>query len=187
MTIVCGYKDPVTGEVWIGADSASVSGGYRFQAVERKIVRFGDWWVGVAGLSRGIEVIEATAESYRGPNSIRAIVDEIFAGFERAGFAHDDDRKAGPPCYKQQIIIARPGKLFDIGEDGTVGEPSWGFVACGSGAPWAEGAAWLMHEGNKHKIRTPLFAADAIIDNAIRAALNFRTDCGGEIVIERVG
>lgn len=136
----------------------------------------------MAGSARGVEVIEEglSAKSWAGEVVVREMVDEIFAIFARRGFQPADDHKTGPPCYHHQIIIAGLGEVFDIGEDGSISTPAWGFVACGSGAPWAEGAAWALVQQKQH-------SAEDIVALSLRAALQFRSDCGGDLVIERVG
>lgn len=186
MTIVVGYKDPATHEVWLGADSASTNGGYRFQTQEKKFFRVGHWWVGIAGTQRGAEIVAALDVIPEFQREPRAFVDQIFTAFDKHNFKKYDDRKTGAPSYGHQIILARAGELYEIGEDASISEPSWGFSAIGSGAAWAEGAAWIMHDENGLR-RSEIFMPDTVVYGAVGAAINFRSDCGGEIAIKRVG
>jgi ATP-dependent protease HslVU (ClpYQ) peptidase subunit len=185
MTIVAAYKDPKSGEVWIGADSRCGSSGYIFQTSEPKLHRCGDWWIGHAGTGRAVQLFKDHIAAHKEPvyETPRHLVEDFFGLLKGAGFKADDDAKSGPD-YGQELLIARPGELYEVSVNAVITAPSWGFAAIGSGASWAEGAAWALHNSADSCFHPH---ATFLLERSLQAALAFRSDCGGEIVIQRVG
>ena len=182
MTIVCAYRPEGSDVVWMASDSLTVGGDFAFPERSRKVQRVGGWLIGSSGSDRIHEIVAAL-----GVGDGRRVVDgdspwdvrDCIMGAIRVGGWEPErqDRGGNPPAFGFSAILARRGGLWGVAGEGSVWEPRWGFVAIGSGQAYAYGAALAL-------------VGDAqpgyLVRRACEVAIEFRTDCGGEVVVETV-
>ena len=176
MTIVCGYKD-AEGAIWMGCDSRTTGGSFIFPEQVEKIFRFGPWTLGHSGQGSGCDLLRRKGGPKIAAAETPEDVSEILQGlYKEADFRKrpDDD---GAPDYAQNHILASATELCGIYGDGSIIRPSWGFLAIGSGSPYAYGAACVARA---------LVGGSALVDLALRAAVEFNADCGLPLRIIRV-
>jgi hypothetical protein len=176
MSIVCGYRPPGSDRVWLSSDSRSCGGDFIYPAVSRKIVRAAGWLIGMSGPDLVHEMVGRLDQT---PWPAATVRDRIWSWAKDAGWgtSHRDD--PGPLCYPMALILARPGELLGIAPDGSIWSPEDGFVAIGSGQDFAYGA--FFADG------TIGAEPDSLLRCAVLAAINYRSDCGGEVVVESIG
>jgi ATP-dependent protease HslVU (ClpYQ) peptidase subunit len=175
MTIVCGYKDP-DGAIWMGADSRTTGGSFIFPEIADKTLRFGRWTLGHSGQGSGLDLLRrrggAIVEA-KTPEDVSEIIQGLY---KEAEFRKEPDDRGGPD-YCQNSILACSDGLWGIYGDGSIIVPSWGFLAVGSGHPYAYGAAFAVRA---------LVGGSALVDLALRAAIEFDGTCGLPLRVVRV-
>lgn len=175
MSIVCGYRDDA-GRVWLASDGRSTGGSFIYPEVSRKIWRGGGWLAGASGPDRIFEIMVAAAV---GSETVEVLRDRLMAALKDGGWEPEAGRAGDPPAYSFSVLAARAGELWCIAPEGSIWRPTWGFAAIGSGQDFAYGAA--------HALRGHGISGDTIVRAAVSAAIEFRSDCGGEVVVESMG
>jgi ATP-dependent protease HslVU (ClpYQ) peptidase subunit len=176
MTIVCGYRDR-EGAVWIGTDSRTTGGSFIFPEAADKIVRYGRWTLGHSGQGSGIDLLRRKGGVIAEARTPEDVAEILQALYKEADFRKMPDDN-GAPDYAQNTILASADSLCGIYGDGSIIVPSWGFLAIGSGSPYAYGAAFAL--------RDYVDAGRVIVMEALEAAAAFNSDCGGELKLLRV-
>ena len=175
MTIVCAYQPPGSPKVWMASDSQLIGGDFIYQGTQKKIFRCGDWLVGASGSPR---FNERLLEPPRVWDDVRQIRDDLFAYAKEIGAESGED-KGYPTSFAFQFLAGRRSQLFGIASTGAIFRSDWGFLAIGSGQPYAYGAAWALKGG--------MIGPANIVRDAVLAAIAMSCECGGEIQIETVG
>lgn len=168
MTIVCGYH--ACGQTWIGADTNVNGGDYIYPEKFSKIVRLGPWALGIAGSAATPSLIRRKGGPIVQMKDPQDIADFLQSLYREAGYKQIDS--SGPPRYDQEVVLASRAGVWSISDGGIVGEPKWGFVAAGSGAWPAFGAAFVavrLGRGGKE-----------VVERAIGAACALDQKCGGK-------
>lgn len=180
MTICIGYRDP-TGAIWLGADSRASNGGYIFQTTVRKIVKTGAWFAAVAGRDEILQLMRENSPYLAGAVSAQDYGARWIELQTKGAFKREDTEKSfGPPSYGHSLLLARGDQLWDVSSTGSPAEPLDGFVAIGSGATHAEGAAYAFRAANVS------LAPEKIVRICLEAAVAHWGDCGGELNIVKV-
>jgi ATP-dependent protease HslVU (ClpYQ) peptidase subunit len=174
MTILVALRDAARGEVWIGADSRAVSDRFIWPHGAQKILRVGEWRLGIAGTAMTARLIKDNAAVLAAMETAESIWDFIRDEYKRLEFKADD--AFGPRDYHQDMIAATASTVFHCAGNGVVAEMD--FAAIGSGDEFAYGA-W-------HALRGLTLAPHGIVHAALEAACFFDAGCGGELVVERV-
>lgn len=177
MTIIVGYRAP-DGSVWVGADSQVVSGSFIFPEPVKKIVRHGEWRVGVTGFFHGVDLVRRKGRAIAEADNPYDAADLIQNLYREAGYKQCDH--SGAPCFEQGHMLAHPRLgVFSLSGSGTVGVPEANFLAIGSGCEIAYGAAYMLARGKN-------IEPDVFVRAALSAACHYYADCGGELMIEHV-
>lgn len=176
MTIICAAH--IGGETWIGADSLGAAGELICPEYIEKIARQGRWHIGVAGTAYSTILIRRKAGIIAGLTDPYDVGEALMDLWKEHGYkAHET---CDSPCYGQECVIASPDGVWNVTQAGTVLPPRWGFTCAGSGTEAALGAAITFRDGvsGAHP--------QEMVEAALRAACEVRTDCGGELVIRKV-
>lgn len=177
MTTNIAYRDPKTGECWIGADSRTVQGGnFIYPSTIGKWVQYGDWWIAVSGSLRTIQLLrEHMAELTRADSVSRIAV--IFIGLlVEDKYVQALEETAGPRYFDEVLAVVGPGGVWEVTGSGTILSPDDGFVATGSGQEYAYGAAAALFEMG---VSNP----ETIVGGALRAAAKYDVGTGGKLVV----
>ena len=164
MTCVAAYK--TMGGVWMGADSAGVSGYGLCVRKDRKVFRNGPMLFGFTSSFRMGQILRhsfiipdrgrASVDRYMHTTFIDAVRDALASGGYR--------RKTNEEEHGGEFLVAYAGRIFHIQEDFQVAESRADFDACGCGAHVALGS---MFCSKSSKVRgTPR----EIVTTALRAA-----------------
>ncbi|HLZ20718.1 MAG TPA: hypothetical protein VKQ30_01160 [Ktedonobacterales bacterium] len=167
MTCVVGVVQD--GVVYVGADSASVSGQYLNVLTRRKVFRLDDMLIGVAGSLRLAQLVRYRLLSSKPPHR---------ADLDTEAFLATDFMDALRQCLKDgghvqvsntsdeetdsSLLVGYRGRLFTIDETFTVCETQCGYIAIGSGQEPAMGALFATHdEDPMARLVIALHAAEA--------------------------
>lgn len=184
MTIICAMRDPITGKVWIGADSRTTeSGNLLIPTVCRKwrIAKRGRHAVALAGWGRGCDVIRHADEEmlFGGDLTAMELSGRIRNLLLADGFSRRDG--SGPVQIQAASLIVVDGRLYDCDDSFAVSEIADGQVwATGSGRGFALGAAHAM----RHV--ADFLAPVDVIKGCVAAACAYDTACGGEPFVTSV-
>jgi ATP-dependent protease HslVU (ClpYQ) peptidase subunit len=176
MSIVCGYRPPGSGRVWLASDSRSTGGYFIFPERTNKLRRIAGWLIGASGPDPIHEIVEGLkTPSMR----IGVFRNDVMAALKAAGWETEkQDRGGEPPSYGFSMIAAQPGELWGIAPSGAIWSPEDGFIAIGSGQDFAYGAFFPQSADNDPKL---------IVRSAVMAAIHYRADCGGDVAVESIG
>lgn len=172
MTIVCAYR--AGDETWLGSDTRVTSEGFIYPERCEKWTRAGKWALALAGSSAGHEAVRSSLGALADcaePRDVGRYLLKLFA----EGDWEKLENKGGPPVYASNAILASADGVWMVSGNGVVSAPVWGFVAAGSGEDFAYGAAYAVRG----------VSAEFLVETAVRAAIEFRSDCGGDVVVER--
>lgn len=175
MTIVCAYRS-ACGEIWLGADTRVSSEGFIYPVRLAKWERLGRWALAMTGS----QTVQDLACRLSGKIIECGVAIEVARclhdGMREAGW-EPQENKGGIACFNTNGILASADGVWLVSGSGVVDVPSWGFAAAGSGEDFAWGAAYVAH-----RMRHP---PDVVVRNAVEAAIEFRSDCGGDVIVER--
>ncbi len=162
MTCIVGVVE--NGKVWIGGDSAGVSGYHLVVRADPKVFTNGDF---VMGYTSSFRMGQLLAHRFQPPKRhadqdvyaymVTSFVDALRQCFKDGGYAgKDGEREQGGT-----FLIGYEGRLFQIEDDYQVGESIDGYAACGCGSQVALGALYLTSPGNpKDRLYAALKAAE---------------------------
>lgn len=173
MTVICALHEPGIG-TWIASDT--------LVSWENETVGYAEKWIVKGGAALGLT----------GSSAVRAILaDAVEFDAETAPFAlsrkiiealraHDFKPKAeegNTPFWDFSCLFATPFGVSSLGGCGSVVSrfPD-DFAAKGSGANYAEGAAWALARQGK--------PPREVVADACAAAMAWDRACGGEIFVE---
>lgn len=163
MTCVVGVVD--RGAVYIGGDSAGVSGWDLTVRADTKVFRVGEFLVGITSSFRMRDILEHCFEPPPLPEEpeklrrymVREFVDAVRSAFTDKGFA---EKKSGQETGGTFLVGIR-GRLFVVESDYQVGEAADGYDAVGCGADIAKGALYVSSGfGPEQRCRLALNAAE---------------------------
>lgn len=178
MTIICALHDPEHECTWIGSDTSCNLAGNTYPSHPKWTVN-GSWGIGVAGDYRAQLLINENIDVLRGesPHGICLRIRDLF---QKDGFEPTRDKSGhGFPSFGQNIILASPDSIWSVDGALTPALMNVPFFADGSGWELAEGAVFAMRAHAKLKPR-------AIIETAIKAAMNGDKNCGGEVWLHKL-
>lgn len=166
MTCIVGLVDE--GKVYMGADSAGVSGSDLRVRKDPKVFRNGDFLIGFTSSFRmgqllryGLEVPVATRGSYIDTYEfmVREFVTAVRTCLKGGGCASKrDEVESGG-----QFLVGYEGRLFDIEEDYQVAEYVTPYAAVGDGVNYALGSLYStsgMGYRASDRLKTALNAAE---------------------------
>jgi len=167
----------------MAADSRSSSGTFIWPERSQKILRVGARLYGAAGSDLVLEIIMVAARGEHPTGSPQRFRDNLWEHLRERGWERESNRGGEAAGYNVQIIVAAAEGLWGIVGDGTIWQPQCNFIAIGSGQDFAYGAAMaLMANSNYSDDRD----AEHLLRTCCRIACEFRSDCGGEIVVEKL-
>jgi hypothetical protein len=180
VTVVVAYRE-MGGDVWLGADTAVSSEGFIYPVRLAKWDRYGRWALAMTGS----QTVQDLARRHAGAIADCEDAESVAVLLHRA--MRDDgwepvENKGGIPCFNTNGILVSAAGLWLVSGSGVVDVPSWGFAAAGSGEDFAYGAAYALLRGNPMQG----LSGEVIVRSAVVAAIAFRTDCGGDVVVERL-
>ena len=174
MTIICAVLDPEDECSWIGSDTVIYLGDCS-QPCEPKWIIYDRWAVGVSGLTRADNVIAARGDEIFGG------CDDPFEFTERLRKVLLDDgfqdtrreRGDGPHDFGCNLILATPDNVWNMDGHLSFDAAQRGLlVAEGCGREIALGAAFAAREAGR--------SSRAIVEVAVRAAIEHHAFCGGD-------
>lgn len=178
MTIICALHDSEHGCTWIGSDTSCNLDSSQFPS-HRKWSVNGSWGVGVAGDYRAQLLIDENIDVLRGESPYRICL-RIRDILQKDGFEPTRDNKGhGFPSFGQNIILASPDNIWSVDGALTPALMKVSFFADGSGWELAHGAVFAVLAHAKLQPR-------AIIETAIKAAINGDTKCGGDVWLHKL-
>ena len=170
VTIICALHDPKRRETWMGADSWTIAGTLIYPIKATKWFRCGKWMAGVAGMASVALEMQRKASRFGnlGPQEFANKMHTIYEPLAKM-----EDEKSD---LRVSAIIARPEGAWSI--DGFCAMPAGDkFIASGSGDLVAYGAAYAAS-------KTGRMAPKDIVRTAVMAAIEYTTDCGGNIYVQ---
>lgn len=185
MTIVCAYQPRGSSRVWMGSDSRETAARFIYPTIYRKIYRVGEWLIGSSGNSRFDEFFDQPTDPRW--TCVAAIRDRFEEYLKDLGVTSEKDCEGEVPTYSYTFLAARAGELWGVSGNGCLLRPAWGFLACGSGQDYAYGAAHALLIGSRAARPSDPKTCMLFMRDVIEAAIEFRGDCGGEIVVESIG
>lgn len=180
MTAIVGIAE--RGQVWMGSDSAGVSGSGFVLTVRTspKVFRVGPYIMGYTDSFRMGQVLQHGMKPPTPPRRgdlerflVTEWVDALRAALKAAGWATTRDGQEGAGLF----LLGVRGRLFYIGSDYQVGESADGYDAVGCGSEPARGSLFAT-AGAKPETR---------ILTALKAAQRFSAGVRGPFHIVRSG
>lgn len=183
MTCIAGVVERATGRVWMGADCAG-SGDWDLTLIRApKIVRNGDFLLGVTGHPRVCQILEHAFTPPDHPSDMtleRYIVtrftDALREAFKAAGYARKDNEQEK---HESEVLIGYRGRLFAIEGNYQMVEPQESYYAVGSGDMAALGALYATVAA----AQDGLIAPAARVRLALEAAERFNIGVRGPFTI----
>jgi len=157
--------------VFMAADTIGVADTYIAQRKDPKIFRNGPYLIGYAGSVRAGQVLQP--RFFKPPDDIEDFPDAMREQYIEKGCLTMNDQ--GASRCETMVLIGFKGKCYYIMVDFQLGENSEDFISIGSGEPYA--LAVLYHTRNE---KDPIYR----LKSAIKAAIYFCTEVGGEIQFE---
>ncbi len=140
MTCIVGVIDK--GRVWMGGDSAGVSGDSIAYRKDPKVFKVGEFLFGFTSSFRMGQLLQFKFKPPERKNQthyrymVTTFVDEIKKCFKENGYQRTSDgRDSGG-----EFLVGYQGHLFHIESDYQVGESRFEYDACGAGEEYALGA-----------------------------------------------
>lgn len=163
MTCIAAVTDGKT--VWMGGDSAGVSGWDLTPRKDEKVYRRGEWLLGFTSSFRMGQLLgyRLTIPPFDGDEPDMAymvglFIDAVRDCLKTGGWAEKDKDRERGGCF----LAACRGRIFRIDDDFQVGEPLTPYDAVGCGEAYAKGA--LFSNGKlcpENRILQALNAAEA--------------------------
>jgi hypothetical protein len=163
LTAIAGFVHE--GSVWIGGDSAGVSGWDMTIRADRKVFVKGDFVIGFTSSFRMGQLIRYKFNLPQHPDGMDVFefmatlfVDGLRQCFKDGGYAEKDKEAEKGGVF----LVGYRGRLFRIDSDYQVGEPLDGMDACGCGDQIVRGALWALRDSGDQYERmiTALSAAE---------------------------
>lgn len=168
MTCIVGIASK--GAIYIGGDSAGVSGLDLSVRADRKVFTNGDFVMGFTTSFRMGQLLQfAFKPPKRHPTMdvmtfmVTDFIDALRACLKRGGFASRKDESESAGTF----LVGYAGRLFRIDEDYQVGEAACGYAAVGCGSALALGALFVAQSAAvkpkdfESVVRVALHAAQA--------------------------
>jgi len=186
MTCLAAAVDQKSGETYIGADSLWSFGSYLVQPKGKKIIGSPGkgFLIGYCGSVRGGQILTRAMYEMKPvlpPWNIDMAIDlaeYIKRIMEKHGVKDQADKDGKVPHSPTALLIATPGRLFNVGYDYSVSEDTkW--MANGSGRDFALGSFHAMDYviGCTTRLK---------VERAIQAACDYDPHVGGPIEIKEV-
>lgn len=162
MTAIAGFCE--NGKVWIGGDSAGVSGWDLSVRADQKVFRNGEFLFGFTSSFRMGQLLRYSFNppvqkerqdvcAYMVTDFVNALRDCLKSG----GYARRESETESAGTF----LVGYRGRLFQIGSDYQVGEARDGYDACGCGAAISLGALFaLKGKSPRERISVALEAAE---------------------------
>lgn len=182
MTCIAGLVHE--GTVYIGADSAGVSGWDLIIRADTKLFRTGAYLIGCTISFRMCQLLRFGwgPPRYDKEDDLfefmcTSFVESVRARFREGGFAKkENEREEGG-----DFLVGIAGHLYHVGADYQVGESEAGYLATGSGESIANGALYaLAHAGR------PNIQPEMMIMAALKATEQFCIGVRGPFRIESI-
>lgn len=174
MTIIVAQKCKMTGDVWIGSDSRISSDGFIYPSPAQKwIVSHDEWWIGVCGAARALILVTEYPDEWGGKDAF-AVANSIRRLLQNDGW-NEQENKGYAPSYQSSYILASKLGVWAVSSNFCVTDFGYEFCAEGSGHQYAYGVSFCAQDDPMHTI--PM---------AIKAAIKYDADCGGEIFMRRI-
>jgi ATP-dependent protease HslVU (ClpYQ) peptidase subunit len=169
VTCIVSIKDPATGKVVMGGDSAGVGGFDISIRSDPKVFQNGAFLFGICGSFRMGQLLHHTFVPPAHPEDmddykfmVTEFVDAVRACFDRGGYLHTETGEDLGGTF----LVAYNGNLYRVDDDFQVGIPAEGFVAVGCGDQIAHGALFATHT-------MAHLSAEARVEIALEAAAWF--------------
>ncbi len=177
MTCIAGIVEG--SKVYIGGDSAGVSGYVVYHRSDPKVFRCGSFLIGFTTSFRMGQLLRYTFHAPELPEGmdpfdymVKLFVENLRECFKIGGYAKkESDQESGG-----QFLVGYTGRLFSIESDYQVAELADGYAAVGSGAEVALGALYATQGADARKRITV----------ALEAAAHFTAYVRGPFVIEEL-
>ena len=137
------------GKVWIGGDSAGVSGWDVTIRADSKVFKNGEFLFGFTTSFRMGQLIQY---AFQPPKQMEdqdvfaymctTFVDALRSCFKAGGFAKRDSEVESAGTF----LVGYRGRLFEISGDYQVGESVDGYLSCGCGREYASGAMFATKD-----------------------------------------
>lgn len=192
MTIVCAYRTP-NGETWLGSDTRVSSEGFIYPVRQVKWGRYGRWALAMTG-SQSVQDLAGRQSGAIADCEDASSVSVLLHRAMREDGWDPVENKGGIPCFSTNGILVSADGLWVVSGSGVVDVPMWGFAAAGSGEDFAYGAAHALMKNSDYllaligdkaeRIDIP-WSGEVVVRTAVEAAIAFRSDCGGDVVVEK--
>lgn len=164
MTCIVGLIDG--GKVYLGGDSAGVSGYHLVTRKDPKVFRVGDF---VIGFTSSFRMGQLLAHAFTPPKRhedtdvyaymVTSFVDAVRDCLKAGGYARKESETEAGGTF----LVGYAGRLFEISDDYQVGEALADYAACGCGREVALGSLFSTKgQKPKDRILTALEAAEAL-------------------------
>lgn len=162
MTCIVGIASG--GTVWIGGDSAGVSGlDLAVRSDPKVFINHGFVFGFTSSFRMGQLLAHAFKPPHRDPEKdlygymVTDFINAVRDCLKSGGYAenHSEAEKGG------HFLVGHAGRLFSVESDYQVGENADGFNACGSGSQVALGSMFsTLGQASEHRVRRALEAAE---------------------------
>lgn len=170
MTCIVGYIDKQERKVYMGGDSAGVTGGYSLMVrADEKVFKNGDYLMGFTSSFRMGQLLRyafvpPVPEEGEDINKfmVTKFIDAVRKCLKDGGYAQKDKEEESGGTF----LVGYKGHLFEIDDDYQVGIPVDGFASVGCGEQIAKGALFSMNQywdksvPTEEKVRCALEAAE---------------------------
>jgi len=140
MTAIAGFCD--TGHVWMGGDSAGVSGWDLTVRADQKVFKNGDFLFGFTSSFRMGQLLQYKLQPPKQHDQetyaymVTAFVDSVRECLKAGGFAEKDKERESGGVF----LVGYKGRLFYVASDYQIAEALDGYDACGCGDAFIRGA-----------------------------------------------
>lgn len=187
MTCIVGFA--ADGKVYMGADSAGVSGLELESRADEKVFTLGPYLIGFAGSFRLGQLLHYAFEPPEQPDDMPT---DLFMVTKFVGQVRKCLREGGQAKVTNEqedaggsFIVGYRGGLYVIHSDYQVARPRNQWAAVGSGAQVAQGALWALHWAlsRPEAAGSPGHSPRLIVEMALRAAEAYNAGVRAPFVI----
>jgi ATP-dependent protease HslVU (ClpYQ) peptidase subunit len=170
MTTITAFHDPDVG-TWIAADQQTSGNDLRLPAATCKLIRFGQYVVGVTGEHRTINVLEEEGfeSSFDG---IADAMDRIRIILDQAEYKASNDH--GAPHMAGHYLLAGPDGVWDV--DGSLS-----YTRINDNTLWAAGSGSELAIGAGHVLTALGVDPSQIVVTAIQTAATYDVWTGSTV------
>lgn len=171
MSVFVAFNDK--GKIFIGSDGRIVEGETIVSNCTKKWITIENYTIAICGLFRASQILPKKLK-------IRKNDDLITVATKIREIVKKDTEKSH--VESNELIIIKDKQIYECGNDYTPCVSGLNYSVIGSGADFAKGVLYAATNLEEYYNKK----SSVIVEMAIRCAISFNNNCGGNIFVEEV-